>query len=132
MFCIFHHEWERVVTDEVGDDVHGDGEDDSGVALVRDMTESLEISELESSGTLRDDVGGVLQSPAGLVFALSSDHFSSGLSGSLSLSSHGSLELLGDPDVLHLHPLHENAPGTGGSVQGQLHLHCNGVSETER
>ena len=117
---INYHEWERVVTDEVGDDVHGDGEDDSGVALVRDMTESLEVSQLESSGTLGDDISRVLQSSAGFVFPLGSDHLSSGLSGSLSLSSHGSLELLGDPDVLHLHPLHLHSPRLGGNIQRLL------------
>ena len=66
---------------------------------------------LESCWTVHDDLGCLSQGSAGLVFSLGSDHFSSGLSGSLSLSSHGSLELLGNPDVLHLHPLHIDPPG---------------------
>ena len=89
------------------------------------------VKYLQGSGTVHDDFCRLSESPAGLVFSLGSDHFSSGLSGSLSLSSHGSLELLGNPDVLHLNPLHQNSPGTRRSVQGQLHLHSDGVSEEE-
>ena len=81
-----------------------------------------DISHLQSSWTVRDHLGRVLQSPAGLVFSLGSDHFSSGLSGSLSLSSHGSHQLLGDPDVLHLHPLDSDTPGLGGDVQSFLKI----------
>ena len=54
------------------------------------------------------------------MFSLGSDHFSSGLSGSLSLSSHGSHQLLGNPDVLHLHPLHQDSPGIRGLIKTRL------------
>merc|ERR1711874_68585 len=86
---------------------------------------------LESCWTVHDDLRCLSQRPTGLVFSLGSDHFSSGITSSLSLSSHGSLELLGNPDVLHLHPLHHDAPGLGALIKNSLHLSGNGFSLTE-
>ena len=103
-----------------GDDVYGDGEDDGAVVLSRDTVEGLEVSQLESCRVVSHHLRCVSQGSAGLVFPLGSDHFSSGLSGSLSLSSHGSLEILWNPDVLHLHPLHGDAPGLRGHFQAWL------------
>ena len=40
------HSHQTGSADEVGDDVHGDREDDGGVALVGDVTEGLEVSQL--------------------------------------------------------------------------------------
>ena len=104
---------------------HNTREKQSGLTDVFRSSEVLswqppDISHLQSSWTVRDHLGRVLQSPAGLVFSLGSDHFSSGLSGSLGLSSHGSLERLRDSDILHLHPLHCDAPGVRGLVKSGL------------
>ena len=79
------------------------------------------ISHLQSCRAVHNDLGRVLQSPASSVFSLGSDHFSSGLSGSLSLSSHGSHQLGRDPDVLHLHPLHLDTPWLRCLIQCLLH-----------
>ena len=76
----------------------------------------IDYSHLQRRGTLRDDLGGVPQRPARLVLALGRDNLGPRLPGSLGLGSHGALELLGHPDILHLHPLHGDAPGLGGLV----------------
>ena len=76
--------------------------------------------ELESGRTVHNDLSSLPQGPAGLVFSLSSDHFGSGLSGRLSLSSHGSLERLRHSNVFHLHPLHGDAPRFGRNFQTGL------------
>merc|ERR1719189_2841132 len=116
---------------EGGHDVYGNWEHDGAVVLSRDAVQSLQVAELQSCRTVHDDLCRLSQGSAGLVFSLGSDHFSSGLSSSLSLSSHGSLELLGDPDVLHLHPLHSDAPGLGALIKDILHLPRNGFSLAE-
>merc|ERR1719510_2637093 len=72
-----------------------------------------------------------LQGLARLLFSLSSDDLSSGLSGSLSLSSHGSLQILGKPDILHLNSLDVNSPGVGSVVNLGLQVFGNGVSLRE-
>ena len=41
-------------------------------------------------------------------------HLSSCFSGGLCLGGHGALEVLGQPHVLDLHPVHVHAPGVGG------------------
>ena len=106
--------------EDVIDDVQGDGEDDSAVVLSRDAAQSLQVSQLDGGRVVSDDLGRVSQSSAGLVFSLGSDHFSSGIPSSLSLSSHGSLEIFRNSDVLHLHPLHQDPPGVCSLVQTRL------------
>ena len=69
---------------------------------------------LQRRGVVRDDLGCMPQRPAGLVLALGSNNLSSGLPGSLGLGSHGALEVLGQPHVLDLHPVHVHTPGVGG------------------
>lgn len=97
------------------------GEHDGAVLLRGDGCEGLQVPQLESCGALRDDVTRLLQGLARLLLSLSSDnlrktlssglellpgyYLSSGLSGSLSLSSHSSLQILRKPDVLHLNSL---------------------------
>ena len=73
---------------------------------------------LKGCWTLMDDLRGVSESSAGLVFPLGSDHLSPGLPGSLSLRGHGSLQLLRDPDILHLNPLHLDPPGLCCHIKG--------------
>merc|ERR1719219_335880 len=94
--------WLRLseIAHELVHDVYGDREDDSAVIFCRDTVESLQVSELESCWTVHNDLGSVSQSSTSPMFAFSSDHFSSGLSGSFSLSSHRSHQLLRHPDVL--------------------------------
>ena len=46
---------------------------------------------------------------------------------SLGLRCHGSLEILWDPDILDLNPLHLNTPGVRGLVQAGLHLLGDGL-----
>ena len=48
-------------------------------------------------------------------------HLGPGLSGGLSLGGHGPLQLLGQPHILDLHPLHPDAPVVRGGVQGCQH-----------
>ena len=45
----------------------------------------------------------------------------------LGLRCHGSLEVLRDPDILDLNPLHLNTPGVRGLVQARLHLLSDGL-----
>ena len=90
----------------------------------------LEVSELQRRGGLGDGVGSLLQRSAGLLLALRRDHLvissvsilpssmspslhhlSSGFSGGLGLGGHGALEVLGQPHVLDLHPVHVHTPG---------------------
>ena len=71
---------------------------------------------LQRRGAFMDDLGGVSERPARLVLALGRDNLGPGLPGSLGLGSHGALELLGHPDILHLHPLHLDAPGLRGHI----------------
>ena len=54
----------------------GDGEHDGGVLLRGDGGQGLEIAELQRGGRLGDDVTGLLQSPAGLLLSLGSNHLS--------------------------------------------------------
>ena len=76
----------------------------------------MENVHLKGRWTIIDDLRRVSERPARLVLALGRDNFSPGLPGSLGLGSHGALELLGHPDILHLHPLHLDAPGLRGLV----------------
>jgi hypothetical protein len=75
---------------------------------------------LKSGRAVCDYLRGVPERAAGLVLALSGDDLGPGLPGRLSLGGHGALELLRHADVLHLHPLHLDAPRVRRLVQGAL------------
>jgi len=115
----------------LGHQLNGYGEHDGAVLLRGDGGEGLEVSQLESSRALRDDVARLLQGLARLLFSLSSDDLSSGLSGSLSLSSHGSLQTLRKPHILHLNSLDVNSPGVSSVVNLGLQVFGNDVSLRE-
>ena len=59
------------------------------------------------------------------------NHLGLGLSGRLSLGGHGPLELLGQPHVLDLHPVHVDAPGVGRLLQAVVHRVGNGLPVRE-
>lgn len=60
----------------------------------------LKVAQLERRRRLADDVSGVLQGARGLALALSCDHLGSGLTSSLSLRSHSTLQLHWQTDIL--------------------------------
>ena len=60
-----------------------------------------------------------------------SSHLGPGLPGCLRLGCHGSLQLHRESDVLHLDPLHPDAPGVRGLVQQRLHHVGDGVPLTQ-
>ena len=91
----------------------------------------MKVSQLKCCRGHSDDVRRLLQSLAGLLFSLGCDHFSPGLPGGLGLGSHGSLELLGQPHVLNLHPVHVDAPGVGGLLQAVVHRVGDGLPVRE-
>ena len=114
-------------------DLDGEREHDGGVLLGGDIRQGLEISEdcesddvdisgevlpeLQGSRGAADYVGGVLQCLGSKLLALGLDHLSLGLSGGLGLGSHSPLQLLGQPHVLDLDPLHPDPPVVSRLVQ---------------
>ena len=73
----------------------------------------LKVSQLEGGRGHSDDVRRLLEGLAALLLPLGGDHLGPGLPGGLSLGGHGPLQLLGQPHILDLHPVHMNSPGIG-------------------
>ena len=105
---------------DAGQNVDGDREDDGGVVLGGDAVEGLQVAQLQRRGTVRNHLRRVPERPARLVLALGRDNLGPGLPGSLGLGSHGPHELLGHPDILHLHPLYSDSPGLRRNIKGFL------------
>eukprot|EP00178_Gracilaria_changii_P024949 TRINITY_DN75799_c0_g1_i1.p1 TRINITY_DN75799_c0_g1~~TRINITY_DN75799_c0_g1_i1.p1 ORF type:complete len:102 (+),score=4.61 TRINITY_DN75799_c0_g1_i1:20-325(+) len=69
----------------------GNWEHNGRILLSGDRVQSLQISELESSVGLGDNISSFFKSSGGSLFSFCSNYLSLGLSCSLSLCSHGSL-----------------------------------------
>ena len=78
------------------------------------------MNDLECCWTLDNVLSCVHQGPATLVFPLSCYDLGPGLSRSLGLCCHGPHELLRNPDILHLNPLHLDSPVVGAVSQQVL------------
>ena len=108
------------------------------------------IPDLKRRGAVQDDLGRVLERPAGLVLTLRGDHFGPSVPRSLGLGSHGPLEIFWHSDILHLdteinedmliffvsssyhlNPLHKHAPAIGGFIEAGLHLMGDGLPVCE-
>ena len=83
---------------ETADQVHWDWEHDGRVILSGDAAQGLQVAQLQRCRVVHDHLGRVLQSSAGLVFPLGSDHLGPSVPGGLSLRCHGSHQLLRNPD----------------------------------
>lgn len=59
---------------EAGNEVHGNGEDHGGVPLCGDLSQRLQVAQLESSRRLGHDIRRLLQRARGLRLSLSSYH----------------------------------------------------------
>lgn len=78
-WLVFHwtveaEQTEVLLPHEVGDDIHGQGEDDGGVLLCCDGAESLQVAKLQGWRGLCDHEGRLLQSARGIHFTLCCDH----------------------------------------------------------
>ena len=125
---------------ELVEQVHGDGEHDGAVLLRGDDVECVQVPQLHRRLVPAQHLRRVPQRPARLVLALRRDnlttsavadnlykyiftfvHLCLSLARGLCLGGHGALQILGQPHVLDLDPLHLHTPGLRGLVQRGLH-----------
>src|SRR5262245_2369889 len=98
----------------------GDGEDDGGGLLRRDLHQRLELAELEGAGGAGDDIGRLAELLGGLQLALGGDDLGPSFPLRLGLAGHGPLDLLREAHVADLHPVDLHAPGLGLVVEADL------------
>ena len=118
--------------------IDGHREYNGGGLLSGDACQCLQIAQLQGVRGLLDDLGSLLEGTRGLLLPLSGDdlhhchhyhdlnhrhydHPGPGLPRGLRLGGHGPLQLDREPHILDLHPLHLDAPGVRGEVEGALH-----------
>src|SRR5829696_4917484 len=102
-------------------EVYGDGQDDGGVLLARDLAHRLKEPELQRLRALQT-IRGLPEALGGLVLALGRYDLGPPLPLALGLARHRPLHLLRDLHVLDLHHADLDAPGVGLLVDDPLEL----------
>ena len=104
------------------DEFDGDGKDDGGVLLGRDLRERLQVAHLQRHGLLAHQAGRVDQLLRRLKLRIRPDDFRAPDALGLRLTGHGAPDLLRQVHLLDLNGGHLDAPRIGLLVDQRLEL----------
>src|SRR6187402_412367 len=116
---------------EEGHQFHGQREDDSRVLLDTDLSESLQVAQLDRHGLCGEQGGSFDELGGGVELALGMDDLGAAFTLGLSLLGHGTQHVLRHVDLFHFNGDDLYAEGRGVAVDDGLHTAVQGVAMGE-